>query len=106
MLRGINHAGITVADLDRSLAFYRDVLGLEVQTVFERSGEDISRIVGYPDARLRIAMLHIPGGSVRIELLQYVHPQGAPGTHETCNPGVGHVCFTVDDIHGWYERLK
>jgi catechol 2,3-dioxygenase-like lactoylglutathione lyase family enzyme len=106
MLRGINHAGITVADLDRSLAFYRDLLGLEVQAVFDRTGEDISRILGYPDAYLRIAMLHIPGGSVRLELLQYVRPSGAPQVHETYTPGVGHVCFTVDDVQGWYERLN
>ena len=30
MLRGVHHAGVTVSNLDRALAFYRDVLGLEV----------------------------------------------------------------------------
>ena len=37
MVQGVHHAGVTVANLDRSLGFYRDVLGLEVFVVAERS---------------------------------------------------------------------
>jgi catechol 2,3-dioxygenase-like lactoylglutathione lyase family enzyme len=37
VLQGVHHAGVTVANLDRSLGFYRDVLGLEVLVVAERS---------------------------------------------------------------------
>jgi catechol 2,3-dioxygenase-like lactoylglutathione lyase family enzyme len=37
VLQGVHHAGVTVANLDRSLGFYRDVLGLEVFAVAERS---------------------------------------------------------------------
>jgi catechol 2,3-dioxygenase-like lactoylglutathione lyase family enzyme len=105
MISRIDHAGITVADLERSLAFYHGLLGFDVQATFERDTEDIGRIVGYPGASLKIAMLHIPGGAVRLELLQYVTPEGAAGPHETCDPGVGHICFVVDDVQGAYDRL-
>ena len=105
MLRRIHHAGITVSDLERSVAFYRDLLGLEVLMVFERTTEDIGRIVGYPGARLRIAFLQVPGDSARLELLQYVAPEGTPLKPETNQPGAGHVCFEVDDVRALHERL-
>lgn len=105
MLLAIHHAGITVADMDRSLAVYRDLLGLEVQFVTDRSGADIAQIVGYPGARIRIAFLHVPGESARVELLQYLAPAGTPRGYESCDPGTGHVCFRVDGIEGMYSRL-
>ena len=105
MALGIDHAGITVSDLDRSIAFYRDVLGLEVLVVFERSSADIGRVVGYPDARLRIGFLRAPGDSARLELLQYLTPTGTPQSYETRNPGTGHVCFRVTDIHAVYRQV-
>lgn len=105
MLRAINHAGITVADLERSIVFYRDLLGLSLLDVFERTTEDIGAVVGYPGARLRIAMLRVPGDDVRLELLQYLEPPGVPTHPETRDPGTGHVCFAVDDIHALHGRL-
>lgn len=105
MLLQIHHAGITVSSLDRSLELYRDVLGLEVLMVFERTEADIGRVVGYPGARLRIAFLQVPGDTARIELLQYLTPEGVPQDSETYNPGAGHVCFRVSDIHALYERV-
>ena len=105
MLRGINHAGITVADLDRSISFYRDALGLTLLDVFERTTDDIGEIVGYPGARLRIAMLRVPGDPARVELIQYLAPSGSPTRTETCNSGTGHVCFEATDIHATHARL-
>ena len=105
MLTGINHAGITVSDLDRALGFYRDVLGLEVFVVAERTDETIGQIVGYPGARIKLAFCGVPGDSARVELLQYLHPTGAPNDGETFRPGSGHVCFWVSDIEEMYARL-
>ena len=105
MLRAINHAGITVADLDRSVAFYRDVLGLTVLDVFDRTTDDIGEIVGYPGARLRIAMLRAPGDAARLELIQYLAPSGTPTRPETHDPATGHVCFEAKDIHAVHARL-
>jgi catechol 2,3-dioxygenase-like lactoylglutathione lyase family enzyme len=105
MLRGLHHAGITVSDLDRSLAFYRDLLGLDVLVIAERTDQTIGQIVGYPGARIRLAMCAIPGGTTRIELLQYLEPTGQPNDGETFRPASGHVCFLVDDIEMHYEHL-
>ena len=38
MITGINHAGLIVQDLDKEIAFYRDVISLEVKTKMERDG--------------------------------------------------------------------
>ena len=57
-LEWMNHdTGFVVSDMERSLAFYRELLGLKVETDGIREGEDISRIFGYPDAKLRVVYL-------------------------------------------------
>ncbi|HSE06337.1 MAG TPA: VOC family protein, partial [Methylomirabilota bacterium] len=67
---GILHTGLTVSDLDRSLSFYRDLLGLEVIAQWDSSQPYLRAVVGYPDAELRIALLRLPAG-----------PEGAAGHH-------------------------
>ena len=51
---GVSHTSFSVTDMDRSLAFYRDLLGMRVTLDLERTGEYIEQVVGFPDARLRI----------------------------------------------------
>ena len=105
MLRSMHHAGITVADLDRSLAFYCDVLGLEVRVTMVRDTPDIGEVVGYPGARIKIAFVAVPGDTAIVELLEYLEPRGAPRDPETRNPAAGHVCVDVENIHALYDRL-
>ena len=60
---GVSHTSFSVTDMDRSLAFYRDLLGMRVTLDLERTGEYIEQVVGFPDARLRIVGLKLPMGS-------------------------------------------
>src|SRR5689334_1167130 len=84
MVTGIDHAGITVSSLERSLAFYRDLLGLRV---IEISGEeDIGEIIGIEGARIRAADLDAGDGRI-IELLEYV--DGSAGRHPQQPNGIG-----------------
>ena len=65
---GIDHVGITVSDLDRSLQFYRDLLGL---TVLDRATEgdpDLAAIVGLEAVEVSIADLATGDGRI-LELL-------------------------------------
>jgi catechol 2,3-dioxygenase-like lactoylglutathione lyase family enzyme len=105
MLRGVHHAGVTVSNLDRALAFYRDVLGLEVFFTAERGDDTIGEIVGYPGAKIKLAFCGVPGDSARIELLEYLEPRGDGADGETFRPASGHVCFVVDDIEALYRRI-
>jgi catechol 2,3-dioxygenase-like lactoylglutathione lyase family enzyme len=106
-LTGISHTSFTVSDMERSLAFYRDLLGLVVVGEVERQGEFIEQVVGFPGARLRIVGLKLPHGSDHVlELIEYRSPRGQRIDTRTCNPGSTHLCFVTDDIHAAYEDLR
>ena len=58
MIGGLHHVGITVSDLDRSLAFYRGLLGLHIEArAVDVAAEDVT---GIPGARVSIADLDLP----------------------------------------------
>jgi catechol 2,3-dioxygenase-like lactoylglutathione lyase family enzyme len=110
MLHGAWHFSFTVSDLDQSITFYRDHIGFELILTQEQANEYTRRLVGYPDAHLRVAQFVIPGqprgiSSHDLELVQYVSPLGQRGDSNICNPGAAHLAMTVDDIHERYDRL-
>ena len=105
MLSRAHHTGYTVSDLDRSLVFYRDVLGCEVIATQEKEGGYLAAIVGYPDAHVRMAHLRVPGDDHVIELFEYVSPQGGRADVEPRNVGASHLCFLVTDLAALYEDL-
>jgi catechol 2,3-dioxygenase-like lactoylglutathione lyase family enzyme len=102
----LHHTGYTVSDLDRSVAFYRDLLGCEVIASQEKEGGYLAAIVGYPDAHVRMAHLRIPSGEHVIELFEYLAPDGSKADVEPRNVGASHLCFLVQDLHRTYERLR
>jgi lactoylglutathione lyase len=104
---GVRHGGITVSDLDRSLAFYEGLLGLELlwRRLFEEP--EIKRIVGVPEAAgLEIAMLRVPGSDVQVELLEYRGCERSSGSSPPSNYGTGHFCVFVTGIEALYEELR
>ncbi len=105
-VRRLHHTCYTVSDLDRALAFYRDLLGCEVIAEQEKQGGYLAAIVGYADAHVRMAHLRVPGGEHVIELFQYLAPRGGRADVEPRNVGASHLCFVVDDLAGLYERLR
>lgn len=102
---GAWHTGFQVADLDRSLTFYRDLLGFE--EIWKRvvTDEYIGRLVGYPGLELRQAMLRIPGTAHQLELLDYRNVEREPIDPRTANPGTAHICLIVEDLSELYNRL-
>jgi catechol 2,3-dioxygenase-like lactoylglutathione lyase family enzyme len=105
------HTGLTVSDLDRSIAFYRDLLGLELVTQWDSAQPYLRTIVGYPDAELRIALLRVPSSSTgvsghHVELLQYRSPRGTRGDAGTYIPGNAHIAFMVEDLDAAYAELS
>jgi lactoylglutathione lyase len=97
-ITGAHHTSFTVADLDRSLEFFRDVLGLEVVFVREVRDEYFGRIVGLPGAVVKAALLRIPSSSHHIELFEYLNPRGQTHRPRPCDPGSTHVSLLVDDL--------
>ncbi len=106
MIRGVHHTSRTVSDLDRSLGFYRDLLGLNVVLDTEMRGTMLEREVAMPGARLRFVLLET-GGDTFLELLQYHAPSGAPFPPDAKPADVGahHVALIVDDIASTHRTL-
>jgi catechol 2,3-dioxygenase-like lactoylglutathione lyase family enzyme len=100
-----NHLGFTVSDLDRSVAFYRDLLGFRV--AYERGevkAEYMPRLVGISGARLKVTGLDLAG--LHLDLIQYLAPEGGASAGRTSDVGNGHIGFTVDDLWAAYRRLS
>jgi catechol 2,3-dioxygenase-like lactoylglutathione lyase family enzyme len=98
-MNALHHVGITVKDLDASIRFYHDVLGLqfanEPSPWFE--GEELGRGVGVPGAALRQVSLLV--GDTTLELLEYsAPPSETRAPLASNNLGASHVAFLVDDI--------
>lgn len=103
---GIHHTSRSVADVERSLRFYRDLLGMEVVLDTEMAGEMLEREVGLRGARLRLVELGDADGPL-LELLQYYEPRPRPpaGALRPCDVGAHHFALAVDDIRAVHERL-
>ena len=104
---GIHHTSQSVSDMERSLRFYRDLLGMEVVLDTEMAGEMLEREVALDRARLRLVEL---GGAGRplLELLQYYEPRPKQWNDDLrpCDAGAHHVALAVEDIQSAYESLR
>jgi glyoxylase I family protein len=104
----IEHVGIIVSDMDRSIDFYCNTLGFELsQRIDLCSGETVEKGVGIPGAQLQLAHLRLGTQSTLIELLCYLKPisKPMPADAKSNDIGVGHVAFNVDDPDAYYDRL-
>src|ERR1700686_2237634 len=98
-----DHTGITVSNLERSLEFWRDVLGFEFSHSAHQTGEMAEQITGVKGAELKLAVVKAPGGH-KIELLEYLAPPDRkqhvdPSTSlrtslRPCDVGSAHIAFT------------
>ena len=102
VITGVHHFSLSVADADRSMAFYRQ-FGFEL--VSDREVDDyVEVITGVPDAHVRIT--HLTGFGHNLELIEYKHPRGAPRARGFEDVGSAHVCLLTDDLEAECERLR
>ena len=101
----IHHTGLTVADMDRSLRFWRDAMGMEVVFQQEKAGGYLEAIVGEPGAHVLMTHLAFGGEGQRIELFQYLAPSGGQHRLRPADVGFAHVCVVCDDLDERLERL-
>jgi len=90
----LDHIAITVQDMDRAVAFYRDVLGFEV----------LGQLM-LNDGTFKL--VYLQAGDGRIELFSFTE-SGRPSDTQGRNEDLGfkHVAFSVDDVDAVAERLK
>jgi len=93
-----DHTGITVSNLERSLEFWRDVLGFEFSHSAHQKGDLAQEITGVDGAEIKLAVLKTPGGH-NIELLQYLAPADHKrATLRPCDVGSVHLALLVNDL--------
>jgi catechol 2,3-dioxygenase-like lactoylglutathione lyase family enzyme len=97
MIKCIDHVGITVSDLDRSLAFYVGTLGLRLIDRETIADETIAELTGYDAVEMDCADLDSGDGRI-LELIQYRTPAGGSAAHELRDGGTVHVSLRVDDL--------
>ncbi len=102
---GFSHAGITVADLDRSIAFY-ELLGYEMFARWVRTEEYLRELVGYPTVEMHAAVLRNDNVGVFLELLEYRNIERKEIDPSNGNPGTAHICLFVKGLEPLWERLK
>jgi lactoylglutathione lyase len=111
VIADVLHFSFTVSDLDRSVAWYAGVLGLELVHRQDQDNAYTQRLVGIPGAALRVAQFRIPGlgplhSTHMLELVQYVRG-GDTGQPGPVNRVAGaHLGFIVTDVHRDYERMR
>ena len=100
------HFGVTVENLDRAIAFYRDVFGFGAGPVVERPGEYAERLTGVSGARLAIVSLRTPGATVFLELVEYRGGKGERLETRPCDAGTAHLCLMTDSFDATMDALK
>lgn len=90
----IDHLGIAVDDLEESLKFYQETLGLSLKAIEE-----------VPHQKVRVAML--PISESKIELLEPTDPESPIAKFiAKRGSGIHHIALEVDDLEAEFERLK
>lgn len=98
-----NHTGITVKDLDRAEAMFKELFGFETISRAPRDPDIISRVIGVPGARVEIAYMR--SSTTTVELLSYSSPDDQTiYTPRPCDLGSMHVAFNVPNMAEALEK--
>ena len=107
-LTAFHHVGLTVADIERSIVFYRDVLGM---TLIRRrpqvTADYITQQTGYAGVEMSVASFEMASGSRQsLEVVQYLTHAGEPSDQSTNRPGNSHLCLLVDDLRTACDAMR
>ena len=104
-MTSVRHMGIVVSDLERSLHFYRDLIGLRDAVINEETGPFIDGLLDIPDAKIQTVKLAGENSTTSIELLCFKNP--SPKEPTPLNAvGPTHVALNVSDLDELFTRLS
>ena len=93
----LDHIGLTVGDLDRSIQFYSTVLDCVVRERAVIKGAEVETLTGVAGAVIHTADLNLSCGGM-LELLQYLGPNPTVLAQRRFDAGHSHIAFTVNDV--------
>jgi catechol 2,3-dioxygenase-like lactoylglutathione lyase family enzyme len=113
---GVGNFIHAVADLDQSLAFYRDAVGMELQAPANGAAPQVPRpyiatpeILRLYDAvggQYRVASTLVQGSPMRAELIEFKGLERRPAKRSLQDPGAAALVLTVRDIDAAFTQLK
>jgi catechol 2,3-dioxygenase-like lactoylglutathione lyase family enzyme len=105
-IQRVTHVGVCVSDKERSIRFYRDVLGFQYLSRIHLAGEPSATLLALKDVDLHAAYLERDG--FRVELLWYASPEAAPldPPRRMNHLGVTHLSLRVTDLDEMVQRLR
>lgn len=108
MLGQVAHIGITVSNLERSIKFYRDVLGLDFQGQMIMEGDSTDRLFNIKDCKVKVAYLNASDNinTPPIELLEFNKKQEEKEDMKLNKVSISEICFSVKAIDRLYKELK
>ena len=105
MIKEVRHVGIVVKNMENSLKFYRDILGLEIIRDMDEHGGYIDNMLSLDDVHVRTVKLSAGMGNTLIELLDFKsHNDNEIRNFYTI--GASHVALTVDNLEDLYKHLS
>jgi MIP family channel proteins len=105
-IREVGAVGLTVSDMERSVAFYEEVLGFEKTSDTQVAGPAYERLTGLLGLRARVVVMRL--GDERLELTQFLVPRGraAPADSRSNDAWFQHVAIITNDIEQGYLWLR
>jgi len=105
---GIGNFSHIVSNLDQSIAFYRDVIGLELSAPPQPFSPNpvIMKLGNTPGAQSHVGVMKLPGAGFGLELIDYKDIDRKPAHPRFQDPGAGNLAILVKDIDVVAERLK
>lgn len=104
----IHHTAISTPNLERLVAFYRDVFGFTCvrELGWPRGVPMINGVIGLPDCAAKAVMMR--RGDSMLELFEFTHPTPAPQSPDrpACDHGFTHICLLVDDVVAEQARCE
>jgi catechol 2,3-dioxygenase-like lactoylglutathione lyase family enzyme len=105
-IKGINHISLSVRDLSRSIAFYKQAIGLEDKILFSiKKRVPVEKKSGIKHAPRKVAILQGPNGQV--ELIQFRRQnKDAHSNMPVQGPGITHICYQSSMSNSIYSKSK
>ena len=96
--------GIVVSDMEKSLKFYRDLLGLKVKSLVDEEGEFLDNMLAHENVKNKVAKLYAKNGNALVELIDS-KSYGNKKDRDFFTIGASHFALTVDDLDETYDYL-